>query len=153
MTTPSLPEALWSAKCAGHLLARGPVMVRTSDGEEYEIAEGEDGHLKVWARGGGNLFSTNSAGNVLEVVNWPNFQPITPPTDKRPVIASREHILKVMAPKSNGMSGKCRDAVQKALNRNPDIKRLIEETIHATLTKVQRNDGGYEEVVIRKEQK
>lgn len=127
--------------------------MRTSGGEEFEISESSDGHLKIWARSGGNMLLDKPAGNVGHLIMWPNFQPIVPPTTKQPVIASREFITDVLKPKSNGLGSGMRTAVQKAIDRDPRVKKLLTEIVNKTLTKESRNDGGYETVVLRKEKK
>lgn len=126
-------------------------VVSAPDGTRYEVTATDEG-LTVWLPSGGQLMvGPSGAGNVVNLIPWPTSQPVLPPTPERPVQASRDLVLEVMAPKSNGVGQEAVDAVQTRVEAEPAFRDMLVGIIRQTLTKRTSEGYGYETLVVRED--
>lgn len=124
------------------------VTIDTPTGRYRITATGEG--IAVHAADGGRLVTAPSGvHNGVDLIAWPSFQPLVPPTSEHPVQVSHDLVREVMDPHANGVSSECVAAVQEAVDAEPAFRMMIDGIIHQTLTKRMGSVYKYETVYVR----
>lgn len=106
--------------------------------------------IQVHAEHGGRLVAAPAGvHNGVDLVAWPSFQPLIPPTPEQPVQVSHDLVRDVIAPVGNGVSSECVAAVQDAVDADPTFRAVLDGIIHQTLTKRMGSVYKYETVYVR----